>query len=160
MQVQISAEPLTHIKFSLTSVRRTRIEGCSLGLRDFLNLSVQFTCRSLVEFDFLFHTSSSDSIQHTKHTNTITIRSVFGHVEGNLHVTHCSQVVNFGWFHFRDDADKVGGIAQISIMQVELDSSLVTIFVDVVDATGVETRRTTDNSMDLVKKRLVFAREW
>jgi hypothetical protein len=37
-------------------------------------------------------------------------------------------------------------------MQKELDSSIVTILVEVLDTSSVETRGTTDNTMDLKEK--------
>jgi hypothetical protein len=123
-----------------------------------LDLSVQFTGGSLVESDFLFHASRSNSIQHTKHTYTITVSSIFGHIEGDFDVTHGTQVVDFLRLDLGNDADKIGGVAQVTIMQKKLDSSIMTILVDVIDTSSVETRGTTDNTMDLKEKERNLSR--
>jgi hypothetical protein len=117
-----------------------------------LDLSIQFTGGSLVESDSLFHASRSNSIQHTKHTYTITVSSIFGHIEGYFDVTHGTQVVDFLRLDLGNDGDEIGGVAQVTVMQKELDSTIVTILVDVLDTPSVERRGTTDDTMDLKEK--------
>jgi DNA integrity scanning protein DisA with diadenylate cyclase activity len=123
-----------------------------------LDLSIQFTGGSLVESDSLFHASRSNSIQHTKHTYAITISSIFGHIERYFDVTHGTQVVDFYRLDLANDGDEIGGIAQVTVMQKELDTSIMTILVDVLDTTSVETRGTTDNTMDLNEKESKVSR--
>merc|ERR1712127_1075889 len=61
------------------SIGRTGVEGCSFGLGDLLNLSVQFGGGSLVETGRLFESTGTDSIKHAKNTNAVTVSSVLRH---------------------------------------------------------------------------------
>ena len=110
-QQQQQQQSIVQINFLLTSVRGTRIKGCRFGLRDFLDLAIKLTGRGLVKSNFFFHTHGSDCIQHSKDTNTVRIRSVLGHVKGNLYVTHGSEIVNFGGSDLRNDGNEICGIA-------------------------------------------------
>jgi hypothetical protein len=114
-----------------------------------LHQSIQLTGRSLIESNFFGHAGSPNSIQHTKHSDTITVCCVFGHIKGNFHVTHGTQVVDFIRLCRRDDANQVGCVAQVPIMQKQLDSSLMTIFVNVINTTSVEARGAADDTVDL-----------
>ncbi len=114
-----------------------------------MNLSIEFTRRGLVKSNVFFHPGSPDGIQHSKDTNTVGICRILGHVEGNLYVTHRSKVVNFAWLDLGDDGNKIRSIAQVTIMKEQLYTCLVAILVDMVDASRVETRRTTDETVDL-----------
>ncbi len=130
-------------------VGRAGVEGGGLGLRDLPNLSVKLGGGGLVEADLLLHTASADGIEHTEDTNTVGVGGVLGHIEGNLDVGHGAEVVDFGGADLGDDGDQVGGIAEIAVVKEELDAGGVTILVEMVNATGVEGRRTTDDAVDL-----------
>lgn len=69
-------------------------------------------------------------------------------------MTHGTQVVYFFWFDFGNDGDEIGGVAQVAVVKVELDAGFVPIFVDMFNAPSIETRRTTDNAMDLQKDQI------
>mmetsp|Transcript_14834 Transcript_14834/g.30585 ORF Transcript_14834/g.30585 Transcript_14834/m.30585 type:complete len:350 (-) Transcript_14834:231-1280(-) len=122
------------------SVRGTGVEGSSFGLGHILDLSVKFRSRSLVESNLLFHARSTDGIKHTKHTQTIGVGGVFRHVETDLDMTHGSQVVDFIGLDAGNKANQVGGIAQITIVQKNLDTGFMAIAVNVVNTTCVEAR--------------------
>ena len=64
-------------------------------------------------------------------------------------MTHSSQIVYLGGLDIVDDRDEVGSVAQVSIMQKNLDSGFVTIFVNVINASSIEATRATDYSVDL-----------
>ena len=64
-------------------------------------------------------------------------------------MTHGTQVVNLIGLRVGNDGNKVGGIAQISVVKEKLDSGFVTVAVDVVDTAGVEGGGTTNDSVDL-----------
>jgi hypothetical protein len=53
-------------------------------------------------------------------------------------MTHGAQIVNFIRFYVRNDGDKIGSIAQVSIMKKKLDSSLMAVAVDVIYTTSVK----------------------
>merc|ERR1719199_537081 len=138
-------------------VGRAGVEGGGLGLRDLLNLSVKLGGGGLVEADLLLHAASADGIEHTEDTNAVGVSGVLGHIEGNLDVGHGTEVVDFGGADLGDDGDQVGGIAEIAVVKEELDAGGVTVLVEMVNAAGVEGRRTTDNAVDgisLLEKEL------
>ena len=120
------------------SIRGTGVEWGSLRLGNLLHLSVEFRSGSLVELDLLFKTTGADSVEHTEDTDSIAISSVFGHIEGNLNVTHGSKVIDLGGANVGDDGDKIGGIAKVTVVEEELDSGLVPVLVDVIDTASVE----------------------
>ena len=64
-------------------------------------------------------------------------------------MAHCPKIVNFGRLDLRDDTNEIGRVTQITVMQKELHTGFMAIFVNMVDATSVETRGTTDNTMNL-----------
>jgi len=53
-------------------------------------------------------------------------------------VTHSTQVVDFIGLHVGNNGDKIGSIAEITIMKEKLNTSFMTVTVDVVNAAGVE----------------------
>ena len=130
-------------------VGRAGVEGGGLGLRDLLNLSVKLGGGGLVEADLLLHAASADGIEHTEDTNAVGVSGVLGHIEGNLDVGHGTEVVDFGGADLGNDGDQVGGIAEIAVVKEELDAGGVTVLVEMVNAAGVEGRRTTDDAVDL-----------
>lgn len=68
---------------------------------------------------------------------------------------HGTKIVDLSRLDIGDDGDEVGGIAQVSVVKKDLDSSLVTVSVNVIDTTSVEARGTTDNTVDLKSNRIV-----
>ena len=64
-------------------------------------------------------------------------------------MTHGTQIINFIRLHIRDDCNKISSIAQVTIVEEKLDSRIVTVAVDVIDAARVEGGGTTDDAMNL-----------
>eukprot|EP00581_Thalassiosira_minuscula_P028288 CAMPEP_0183751564 /NCGR_PEP_ID=MMETSP0739-20130205/1813_1 /TAXON_ID=385413 /ORGANISM="Thalassiosira miniscula, Strain CCMP1093" /LENGTH=78 /DNA_ID=CAMNT_0025987807 /DNA_START=51 /DNA_END=284 /DNA_ORIENTATION=+ len=65
-------------------------------------------------------------------------------------MTHCTKVVNLIRLHIGNDGNKIGSVAQVTVVEEELDSSIVAVTVDVIDTSSVERGRTTDDAMDSV----------
>ena len=64
-------------------------------------------------------------------------------------MTHCTQVIDFSWAYVGDDGDEVSGITKITVMEEQFDTSLMPVSVDVINASSVESGRTTDDSVYL-----------
>jgi hypothetical protein len=62
--------------------------------------------------------------------------------------------VNFHWFHLQNDADEIGCVAEVAIIQEQFNTGLMTISINVLDLPSVETRRPTDDTMDLVNQAI------
>jgi hypothetical protein len=61
---------------------------------DLTDLAVKLRGRGLVEADLLLHTTGADGIERAEDADT-GVGGILGHVEGNLDVRHCTEVVNF-----------------------------------------------------------------
>lgn len=53
-------------------------------------------------------------------------------------MTHSTKIVDFVRLDIGYDGDQVGGIAKIAIVKEKLDSGLMAVAVNVVDAPGIE----------------------
>jgi len=135
------------------SVGRAGVEGGGLGLGHLLHLAVQLGGGGLVEAAGLLEAAGADGVEHAEDTNTVAVGGVLRHVERNLDVGHGAEVVDLIGLDVGDDGDEVGGVAEVTVVEEELDSALVAVAVDVVDAAGVEGRRTTDDAVDRVALR-------
>ncbi len=125
------------------------VKGGRLGLGNLPHLSVELGGGSLVEFDFLLEAAGADCVEHAEDTDSVAVGGVLGHVEGYFDVRHGAEVVDFSGADVGDDGDEVGGIAEVTVVEEEFDARLVSVLIDVVNATGVEDGGTTDDSVDL-----------
>jgi hypothetical protein len=98
------------------SVGGARIKGCRLGLRNFLDFPIKLGSGRLVKFDLFLDTTGTDGIEHTEYTDSITVCSIFWHIEGYLYVTHGSKIVNFSGSYIGDYGDKISRITKVSVV--------------------------------------------
>ena len=88
------------------SVRRTGIERGGFLLRNFLHLAEKFGGGSLIDARFLFQSQDAYGFEHTQRTDGIRFSCIFGHVERNLYVTLCGQIVDLIRLYLLYDADQ------------------------------------------------------
>lgn len=50
----------------------------------------------------------------------------------------CTEIINFVGLDFLQDTDEVGSISQITVVKLQLWVRAVRIFVDMIDAFGIE----------------------
>ena len=62
---------------------------------------------------------------------------------------HSAKVVDFSGLDIGDDGDQVCRITEISVVEEDLDTSFMTVSVNVVNSTCIEARRAANNSVDL-----------
>ena len=65
-------------------------------------------------------------------------------------MAHGRQVVDLIWLHFLDDADEVGAIGQIAVMQLQSHIRFMRVLVEVIDAVGIQQRCSAFDSVDFV----------
>ena len=65
-------------------------------------------------------------------------------------MAHRSEVVDLVGFYFLDDADEVGGIREVPVVEFEPKVFFVRVLVQVIDAVGVQQRRASLDPMHLV----------
>ena len=102
----------------------------------------------MVEASLLFKAEDADRFEDAQGADPVGVGSVFGGFEGNRHVGHGRQVVDFVRLHLLDDADQVGGVGEIAVVEDEVAVFHVRILVEVVDAVGVEERRAAFHAVD------------
>ena len=76
--------------------------------------TVEFRGRGLEKAGFLLQAQDADGFQQAQGAHAVDVGGVFRGFEGNRHVAHGPQVVNFIGLHRLNDADQVGGITQIA----------------------------------------------
>ena len=81
------------------------------------------------------------------------------HIKRNFDMTHGTKVIYFIRLHVSNDRDEISGITKVAIVKKELHASLVTVTVNVINASGVEGRTTSDDTMNLLtqwSKRRIY----
>lgn len=131
-------------------VRTARIEGGSFLLRSFLHQAIKFGGTGLIEAGFIFQAKYTNSFKDTQSADAVGVSRIFGRFETHRHVTHGGEVIDFIGLYLLDDADQVGGIGKIAVMQDEVFVLDVRILIKVVDAVGVEERGATFDAMHFV----------
>jgi hypothetical protein len=64
-------------------------------------------------------------------------------------MTHSTQVVDLSWANIGNYSNKVSGITKITVVKEQFDTSVMSVFVDVIDTSSIKSGRTTDDSMNL-----------
>ena len=132
-------------------IRRARIERRRLVLRNRLRLAVEFRGRGLVEAD-TSRTSLSSRIASSRRSvpSASTLAVYSGRLEGNLHMRLRREIVDLVGLRLLDDADQIGGVGQVAIVQDEARIGIMRILVEMLDPPGVEARRPTLDAVHLV----------
>ncbi len=94
----------------------------------------------LVEAGLLLQAEDADGFEDAQRADAVGVGGVFGHLERDGHVAHRGEVVDLVGLHFLNDADQVGGVGQVAVVQLEALVVDVRVLVEVVDAVGVERR--------------------
>ena len=131
-------------------VGRAGIEGRTFALRHFLHQPVQLRSRGLIQAGFFRQAQNANGFQEAQGAQAIHIGAVFWGVERHLHVRHRTEVINLIGLHLLYNANQVGGIRQIAVVQFEAHMLFVGVLVEVVDAVGVEHRRAPLDAVNLV----------
>ena len=119
-------------------IRRARIEGRGLPLRLLLRLAVKLGGRGLVESDPLLHAQDADRLKQPERAERVSIGGVFRRLEAHLHVALRGEIVDLVGLRLLQDADEIGGVGQIAVVQEEPRFALMRIDIEIVDAGSVE----------------------
>ena len=96
------------------------MERCILILRNLLDLTVEFRCRSLINAASVGQSALSDSLYDTEYTYSIDVGGVFRSVKTDLHMALRCEVVNFRWLNLADKSDETHRVAHVGIVQMEI----------------------------------------
>ena len=119
------------------TVRAARVEGCRLGLRHLDDFAVELGSGSLVDADLLFHLQDADGLEEAERANAVGVGGILRDIEGDLHMGHRAEVIDFVGLDVADDADEVGRIPEVSVVELDLlrmDVADEVLHVEVLDA--------------------------
>ena len=129
-------------------VGTARIERRLLALRNLGRLAVELRRRRLIEAGLLGEPEQADRLQQPQRSERIGIGGVFGGLEAHLHVALRGEIVDLVGLRFLHDADQVGRIGHVAIVQDKLLVRLVRVLIEMLDAAGVERRRAPLDAVD------------
>lgn len=130
------------------SIGATWVERGRFFLRDFLYQAIELGSGGLVEAGLFFQAKDTDGFEDAQGTDAVGVRGVFWRFEADSHVTHGSQVVDFVWLDLLDDANEVGGVGQVTVVQDEVFIVDVRILIQMVNTVGIEQGCTALDAVD------------
>ncbi len=104
----------------------------------------------LIEADLLGEASRADSVKKTQRAEAVDVGGVLRHFEGHLDVTLRAEVVHLIGVALLQNVDEVGGVRQVAVVQEEARLAAVLVFVEVLDAAGVERARAANDAVHVV----------
>ncbi|MNL02313.1 hypothetical protein D3C87_1228140 [compost metagenome] len=128
----------------------TGVERCGFALRNLLNHAVELGGRRLVEAGLLLKSQDPNGLEEAQGPHGIDVRRVLGGLEGDLDVALRGEVVDLVGLDLLDDPDQIGGVGQVSVMQVKPAVGVMGILVEVVDAIGIEQGSPALDPVDLI----------
>src|SRR5260370_35347546 len=90
----------------------------------------------------------ADWLEHAQGAKSVRICGIFWRLERDLHMRLRREIIDLVRLRFLHDADDIGRVGYITIVQLEGNALLVRIVDEMVDALGVERRRTTLHAVD------------
>ena len=130
------------------SIRTTRIKTCCLFLWSFKYFAKHFRTTSLVKFHI--HTLVANSIEQTKSPKPISISCIFRQIKTYSHVTLSTKIIYFIRAYLIQNTTNIATISQVSIMQKQFDTLLMSITIQMIYSFGIETTRTTNNTVNFI----------
>src|SRR5262245_44854945 len=95
---------------------------------------------SLVEAGLVPPAENADGVEQAQSAKSVGVRGVFRGHERHLHMRLCCEIVDLVRLRFPHDADDIGRVGYIAIVQLEGDALLVRVVDEMVNALGVERR--------------------
>jgi hypothetical protein len=121
-------------------VRAARVERCGLALRRLARPAVQLRGRGLVEAHAPFHAEDAQRLEQAQGAERVGVRGVLGGLEAHLDMALRRQVVDLVRLRLLHQADQVGGVGQVAVVQEKARGVLVGVHIKVIDPAGVERR--------------------
>ncbi len=125
--------------------------------RRLAHLPVELRRRRLVEARARGEAQQPDRLQQAQRAERIDVGGIFGRLEADRDMALRAEIIDFVRLDIAQDAGEVRPIGEVAIMEDEIPGFAVRILIDMVDAAGVQRRRTALDAMDRValgKKKL------
>src|SRR5262245_3477180 len=140
-------------------VRRARIERRGLPLWYLLHLTEQLGGRGLIEACLALQTQDPDGLEQTQGPECVGVGGVLRRLERDLHMRLRREIVYLVRPRLLNDADDVGRVGDVAVMQMERDPLLVGIINEMVDALRIERRGPALHAVDQIALRKKKCRE-
>ncbi len=114
------------------------IEGGGLALRDFLDLAVELRSRGLIEAALLVQAQDANGFEQPQGADGVGVGGVLGGFEADRDVRLGGQIIDLVRLNFLDDADQIGAVGQVAIVQDKPLVGLVRVLIQMFDAAGIE----------------------
>ncbi len=121
-------------------VRAARVERRRLALRGLLHEAVELAGAGLVEAAVALQAEQADRLEQSQRAQRVDVGGVLRALEADRDMAHRAEVVDLVGAHLLHDADQVGAVGEVAVVQDEPAVALVRVLVEVVDALGVERR--------------------
>ena len=115
---------------------------------DLLNLAEELGCGCLIEARRFFQAQYANSLEQTQRAKSIGVCRIFRRLEGDLNVRLRREIVDLVRLRLLNDADDIGCIRDIAIVQMKCNALLVRVVNEVVYPFGVEGRRPALNAVN------------
>ena len=102
----------------------------------------------MIEARFLLQSENAYCFQKAQRPQPVSVGRVFGCFKADRDMALGCEVVDFVRLDLLDDANKVGGVREITVVQDEVTFSDVRILIQVIDAIGIERRRAALDAVD------------
>jgi len=99
------------------SIGASGIEGRGFALWNGLHQSIEFAGGSLVHFCFFRESQQANRLQYPQRADAIGIGRIFRFFETYLYVAHGREVINFVGLCFLDNANEVGAIGEVAVVE-------------------------------------------
>ena len=110
--------------------------------------AVKLGCGGLIEAGDVLALQNADRFQQAQRAQGIGIGGVFGRLEAHLDMALGRQVVDLVGLGFLDQANQIGRVRQIAVMEEEAHALLMAVHVEMIDAAGVEGGRPALHAMN------------
>jgi hypothetical protein len=119
-------------------VGTARIEGRGLLLRGLAHLAEELGGGGLVDARLLLEAEDADGFEQAQRAEAVGVGRVLGRLEGDLHVALGREVVDLVGLDGLHEADEVGAVGEVAVVQLEARLGIVRVAVEVVDPLRVE----------------------
>ncbi len=100
----------------------------------FLHLAVKLRSRGLIEARAFAHDAEdADRLEQPQRAERVGIGGVFRRLEAHLHVALGGEIVDLGRLSFLDEADEIGRIRQVAVVQEKARFAFVRVEVEMID---------------------------
>ena len=104
----------------------------------------------LVEFGFVAQAEELDGFQYPQGSQGVGVGGVFRGIERDLDMALGSDVVYLIRLYFLDEADEVGGVGEISVVENEIPVFFMRVLVEMVHSFRIKRRGPSFEAVDLV----------